>query len=41
MNATFANETNTAFAPVEIDTRELIDVEVVLIGGGETASNGY
>jgi hypothetical protein len=41
MNTTHIKEIEIEFATVEIDPRELIDLEVVLIGGGETASNGY
>jgi hypothetical protein len=33
----FANETDVAAQNV----RDLVDVEVVMIGGGEIASNGY
>lgn len=41
MNTSFSNETNFEFDALAAALRDLVDLEVVLVGGGDIPSNGY
>lgn len=41
MNTNLSNETNVEIDALTAALRDLVDLEVVLVGGGDIPSNGY